>query len=255
MTDSLCSSMNNNIRVICFDQGGTLLFRTPLEDNGRADYSRIMKITGQLGDPMEFGKKLLGRDKKYKRWSLSSNEEASEEIIWQKWLLPEADEKVTSSNSDELTLLFSHSKGHRVFREDAFSTVKELHSRGYRLGMITNTVSRTLVPLELSREGISPFIETIIMSSLTGVRKPDPEIFISLAEKMAVSPSACVYVGDAPDRDVAGPKKAGYGMSVLLGNESGKNRELASDLYPDIFINKLSDLLNIFNHKKDEVHI
>ena len=83
--------MTNNIKVICFDQGGTLLYRVPLSDTGKADFYRIMEIAGISGDPIAFGKKLNEADKKYKAWSLKTNIEESEEDIWSHWFLPEID--------------------------------------------------------------------------------------------------------------------------------------------------------------------
>lgn len=241
--------MYKNVKVICFDQGGTLLYREPLNDLGKSDYLQIMNIAGIDGDPFTFGKKLKENDKKYKAWSLSSNIEGSEEEIWTRWLLPDTDVDKLADNYDQLTLLFSHSKGERIFRDDAEPTIKELYKRGYKIAVITNTVSKTLVPFELKNAEIWKYVSALSMSSITYIRKPLPDMFLDIAKKLNVDPVNCVYVGDAPNRDMAGPKAAGYGMSILLKNDHDFTlTSLPDEQKPDLVITSLNKLLNIFNN-------
>lgn len=239
--------MNKNIKVICFDQGGTLLYRTPLKDKGIADFRKIMEILGIVGDVEEFGQKLKIRDKKYKKWSLESNIEAFEEPLWGEWLLPDVDEAKLIGHYDELTLLFSHSKGERIFRTDAKSTIETLHKNGFLIAVITNTVSRTLVPAELKSAGILDYVRSYSMSSITGIRKPKPQMFLDIAAQLDVDPLHCAYIGDAPNRDVVGPKAAGYGLSILLNEDPSFNiSTLPENHKPDLVISSLSELLTIF---------
>ncbi len=239
--------MVNNVSVICFDQGGTLLDRVPLEDSGKSDYLRIMEIAGLTGDPFIFGKKLVNADKRYKAWSLSTNIEGSEEEIWTKWLLPEIDTDKISGYYDELTHVFSHSKGERFMRSDAKSTIVELKKRGYKIAVITNTVSLTLVPTELKNGEIWDYVNALSMSSVTGKRKPLPDMFWDIAKELDVDPINCVYVGDAPNRDVLGPKAAGYALSILLKEDPNFQIESLTDEHkPDLIISSLSKLLDIF---------
>lgn len=239
--------MNKDIKVVCFDQGGTLLDRIPLDDKGLSDYKKIMAIAGIEGDPETFGKGLRLSDKRYKKWSLETNIEALEETIWNDWLLPDADRNLLLENYDELTLLLSHSKGERVFRTDAKSTVEELHNNGYLIAVITNTVSRTLVPSELKSYGIWEFISSCSMSSITGKRKPEPHMFLEIAEQLNVDPQNCAYIGDAPNRDVVGPKEAGYGLTILLKDSPSFSLDaLPEQQKPDMVISSLTQLLDVF---------
>jgi len=242
--------MDKNIKVVCFDQGGTLLDRVPLKDSGKADYVRIMEIAGIAGDPFIFGKELVEADKKYKAWSLSTNIESSEEEIWTKWLLPEIGADIISDYYDELTHVFSHSKGERFMRSDAKSTISELTRRGYKIAVITNTVSLTLVPSELKNGEIWEYINALSMSSVTGKRKPLPDMFWDIAKELDVEPINCVYVGDAPNRDVLGPKAAGFALSILLKEDPNfKIESLTEEHKPDLIISSLSKLLDIFPNK------
>jgi putative hydrolase of the HAD superfamily len=52
-------------------------------------------------------------------------------------------------------------------------------------------------------------------SGLEGVEKPDPRIFAIAAERLAVEPARCAYVGDFHAIDVVGSRAAGM-ESVLM---------------------------------------
>jgi len=244
--------MKDRIKVICFDQGGTLLYRVPLKDAGKADYLRIMEIAGVDGDPIYFGNKLKKGDKKYKEWSLRTNIEASEEIIWTRWLLPGISPDKLKNHYDELTLLFSHSKGARVFRSDAEPTVAELYKRGYLIAVITNTVSLTLVPIELQTSGIWKYISAHSMSSVTSIRKPKPDMFLDISKQLNVKPENCVYIGDQPNRDVEGPRRAGFGLNVILKTSNYPEGKELSDLQiPAITVDNLIEFMDLFPQKED----
>jgi putative hydrolase of the HAD superfamily len=242
--------LNNekNIEVIYFDKGGTLSHRVKLDDNGRSQIQEIMDRVGARGPVDEFGKMLDSRNKIYKQWSVDHWAEPEEEIIWTRFMLPDYPEEIVRYHAQKLVLLYSHSKGLRQFKPEARDVIRELSSRGYRLGAITNTVSRVLVPGELDDAGIADYMETLVMSSVTGIRKPDPRLFLLATRIMDIDPSRCAYVGDQVDRDAEGPKRSGFGLSVIV---SGKKApfvldELEPIQKPDIVIDKLEDLLDLF---------
>ncbi|GEM_PF-232322 len=236
-----------DIKAIFFDKGGTLSFREPFEDDGESDIREIMELVGIRADLRSFHKMLKEREKEYKDWSLETEIEADEETIWTKWMLPEYPKERVSSNAIELNLLWSHSKGNRTFRTEAYDIIKELYSRGYKIGIISNTVSRVLVPGEIEEVGLAEFIDTLIMSSLTNLRKPDSRMFLMATETMNVDPSKSAYVGDKPNRDVEGPRRAGYRLTIVLENDKmGLLEELTPIQRPDIIIKSFYELLEIF---------
>ncbi len=194
-----------------------------------------------------FHKKLKEREKAYKDWSLDTKLEANEEEIWTKWMLPEYPKEIVIENAVELNLLWSHSKGNRTFRKEAYGVIKELYSRGYRVGIISNTVSRVLVPGEIEEVGLAEFIDTLVMSSITNLRKPDPEMFLLPTRIMKVKPEKSAYVGDKPNRDVEGPRRAGYKLAIILENDKmGSIDKLTPIQKPDIVIKSFWELLEIF---------
>ncbi len=238
---------HKQIEAIFFDKGGTLSFRVPHKDGGLSQIKKIMALIGARDSPESFQQTLNKRDKEYKSWALKGWIEGSEEKIWTRFMLPEFPEELVRLHAEELTLLFSHSKGLRRFRPEARGIIEELYCRGYRLGAVTNTVSRVLVPGELEEAGIADFLEVLVMSSLTGIRKPDPRLFLMATRLMKVKPEHSAYIGDQPNRDVEGPRRAGFGMSVVLQNKAVKPvEELDPIQKPDKIIESLEELLILF---------
>ena len=127
-----------------------------------------------------------------------SDSTITDEEIWTRWMLPEYPLELVSDRAVEFNLLFSHSKGNRKFRSEAYGIIRELYSRGYKIGIVSNTVSRVLVPGEIEETGLAEYIDVLIMSSITNVRKPNPKMFRMAAEIMHVKPEHSVYVGDKP---------------------------------------------------------
>jgi putative hydrolase of the HAD superfamily len=242
-----------DVEFIFFDKGGTL--SKPViggKDWGLPNYRKIMDIVGAEGDVAAFGKKIAENDKEYKKWAMKSWIELSEEDRCFKFLLPDFPEDVVKENAEEITLLYSRSKGVRELRSEAVPVIKTLFDRGYRIGVISNTVSKVLVPGELDEAGINPYIETLVMSSITGIRKPDPLMFTEAASSVDVSPGKSVYIGDQPNRDVEGPRRAGFGLNVILKTSNyPQGKELPDLQVPDITVDHLTELLEIFPVKEN----
>ena len=87
--------------------------------------------------------------------------------------------------------------------------LQALKSRGYHLGVISNNASLYNVFRVLEDYGIRGFMEDVTVSSVTGYRKPHPEIFRIALRQMQAKPEMCVYVGDTVSRDIIGPQAGG----------------------------------------------
>lgn len=77
-----------------------------------------------------------------------------------------------------------------------------------RLGIISNAQRLFTMP-ELSKFGLVHFFDAIVLSSDFGMRKPDPKIFRSLLDAIAVAPEEAVFIGDSLFDDVYGAGKVG----------------------------------------------
>ena len=73
----------------------------------------------------------------------------------------------------------------------------------FKVGCITNNMQRGDDPAGESNihaparaRVVMEHFDAIIESSKTGIRKPDPRIYLMMCERLAVAPQACVYLDD-----------------------------------------------------------
>ncbi|MCA0970258.1 HAD family hydrolase [Halobacillus litoralis] len=78
----------------------------------------------------------------------------------------------------------------------------------YKLGMITNGQEK-MQRSNIQELGLDAYFDTILISETEGVKKPSPEIFERVCERLDVSPEQCVYIGDHPENDVAAAQAVG----------------------------------------------
>lgn len=71
-----------------------------------------------------------------------------------------------------------------------------------------SSAPRANLDLILTLTGTLPFFEAIVSAEDTSRGKPDPQVFLVAAEKLAVDPANCLVLEDAP-AGVEGAKRAG----------------------------------------------
>ena len=92
--------------------------------------------------------------------------------------------------------------------DDTRTTLETLQEHRKKLGVITNgSAARQSKKLEFLR--ISSVFDTVLISGSEGVRKPESEIFHRALERCGVEQGEALFVGDHPEVDVAGAKRAG----------------------------------------------
>lgn len=89
----------------------------------------------------------------------------------------------------------------------AGSLVEELRGR-YRVGLLTDGPDDAQHD-KLRRLGWTDAFDAVVVTGGIAAPKPDPVAFHALAAALDVSPAETVYVGDNPQRDVAGAAAAG----------------------------------------------
>jgi putative hydrolase of the HAD superfamily len=103
---------------------------------------------------------------------------------------------------------------HRFCRPfpDAIKTLEQLRARGKTVGLITNG-RQVIQNGTIDALRIRPLLDTILISEVEGVRKPDRAMFERAAARLGVAPAECCHVGDHPEVDVAGA--IGAGMNAV----------------------------------------
>lgn len=103
-------------------------------------------------------------------------------------------------------------KHFKVFR-DAVPTLRKLRESAYRLAVVSNW--EPSLPVTLERLGLSSYFETVIVSSIEGLWKPDSRLFQVALDRMDVSPEQTLSVGDHVERDIKAAWAAGM-QGILL---------------------------------------
>lgn len=239
--------MLSDIEAIFLDVGNTLRIVLPepeFQSQARHQLMQLVQST-EAFDP--FFEKLEARWKAYRKYSKNSLLEASELELWTQWLLPDYPIALVAPQISRLTRLWRDRDGRRVPRHDAKETIIELHRRGYKLGIIANTITETEIPDWMLADGVTGYFKTVILSSKVRIRKPDPNIYWLAARVMGVDPACCAYLGDNPIRDVEGTRAAGFGMMILFEEPDTLAKEPPTAEYkPDYSIKETRQLLDIF---------
>lgn len=239
--------MNRNIDTIFFDVGATL--RYVVEDPAFAAEAdrQLMELVGAAEPPDVFFAKLNGNWKAYRKLAKTALLDVSEMELWLHHLLPDYPAERIAPNAARLTRLWRDHDGRRVPHSDVKETLRELKRRGYKLGIIANTVTETEIPDWMCQDQVADCFQTVILSSKVRLRKPDPAIYLLAARCIGSIPENCAYVGDNPVRDVEGAVDAGYGSMILYEDAGTADREgKLPTVLPDYRIKAIRELLDLF---------
>lgn len=239
--------MNRNIDTIFFDVGATLRYVVEDPEFAAAADRELMELVGASESHDEFFAKLTANWKAYRKWAKDILLDTSEMELWLQYLLPDYPAERIAPNAARLTRLWRDHDGRREAHEGVVETLKELKRRGYKLGIIANTITETEIPDWMCRDGVADCFKTVILSSKVRLRKPDPAIYLLAARCIGSVPENCAYVGDNPVRDVEGAVDAGFGSMILFEDAGTADREgKAPTVMPDYRIKSIPELLDLF---------
>jgi putative hydrolase of the HAD superfamily len=242
--------MKNDFQAIFLDLGNTLRILVKDEKYQALARQKIVDLLGTDENPEKFYDTLNQRYKLYRVWAFSNMREAPETELWTHWLAPEFASEKLAEAAVELTYQFRQANGRRELVENGREVVMELDRRGYTLGIISNLISSREIPEWIEADGFAPYFKSVLLSSVYGIRKPDPAIYHEAARRAGVEPANCVYVGDNFSRDVTGTRAAGFGMVIILASPEALAKEtLTDENRPDLIIHAFRDLLDIFPEK------
>ena len=120
-------------------------------------------------------------------------------------------ERLAPGLSAELYALTVSAESWEAF-PDTLPTLTAVRERGLRVGIVSDT-GFDLRPA-LDRLGLSPFLDTVVMSFELGVCKPAATVFRTACDRLGVRPERTLMVGDNPLTD-AGAVAAGLYVFLL----------------------------------------
>lgn len=127
-------------------------------------------------------------------------------------------------------------------RFEAFQGVHEVLAsllEKYELAIISDAQWVFSEP-EMAMLGLTPFFKFSVLSSQFGFKKPDGRLFDMAVKKLMIKTEQSVYIGDNPQKDLMGAKKAG--MKFILFRSEFKPY---NNFQPDRHFNDYSELLKI----------
>lgn len=243
------------IRGVLFDLGGTLHVNDSPPGRDIWFSRRVIERLGDYGIHLEISPEALAAQlavnaEEYKRHSEQDLKELDGAEIWSRWFLREQglSPSQLAPMAEELSFLYDYERVRVMRRPHLAQTMERLQSMGLRMGVISNIISRSVVPHFLAEYGIDGYMDCVITSCGTGIRKPDPGIFRVAEEKMGMAPEELAYVGDTISRDVRGTRAAGWKCMIQIRNPAIAHRDKGlenSPWKPDYLIDDLAEIPDI----------
>lgn len=236
-----------DVEAIFIDLGNTLRILTKNEEHQTKAREKIAELVHSAESPTKLCEVLDQRYKTYRNWAFETMVEAPEYELWTRWLLPDYPAEAIAEQATELTYLYRQTMGKRILQADAKSVISQLDKRGYRLGIISNLISTREIPEWLEADGLTHYFKAVVLSSVFGRRKPDPEIYREASRRIGIHPGKCAYVGDNFRRDIEGTRRAGFGMVIILIDRNERTKLPQNvEQSPDVIIDEFRQLLELF---------
>jgi len=252
---------SNSIQAVLFDMGGTLEELHSDEairreaTRGLRDLLRERGLDPGLSLP-DLQSTVSSGLQAYQSWRKGPELELPPERVWSEFVLAEpglSKERVAAA-AEDLSFFYDTHYHLRSLRPEAPAVLETLRQQGFRLAIISNVVSRRLVPHMLAEYGIAHYFDPVVTSSCLGWRKPNERIFGEAMRLMQLSPEACAYVGDTISRDVIGARRAGFGMAIQIRSFlTARSDRGIEHVPPDAVIRDLSEVIELVTLAREAI--
>ncbi len=247
------------IKAVVFDMGGVIHTVKPSRQKQLAFAKNTIQLLEENGihipdSPEEFDQKLMKADAVRKVDNEKYIRETPALESWTEYYLKEygATREQVFPIAEELCLRWCRDRVEDLPREGLLDCAQGLYQAGMRLGIISNTLSRTNAPSLLCRYGVSGYFEYVLLSSVCGLHKPDPRIFELCRTTMGLEKDEMAYVGDTISRDLIGVRNAGWHLMIRILHPEAKpdvlereNRLENCGHTPDYVVHSLREIVDI----------
>jgi putative hydrolase of the HAD superfamily len=240
------------LKAVFFDAGGVLHTSQKDAEQERFFIEASRAALGSCGifinaDDEEYILNIESRAAEYKKWSEETTIELPAADIWARYFLKDftVDPKQLAGCAEALCYLYDGKKSRITPRPGLPETMQALRERGLRLGVISNIISKNFSPECLKKYGLEPYMETVILSSVEGRRKPAAAIFRTALDSLKLEAGECAFVGDRLSRDVIGAKNAGFGCVIQIRHPPSVEMDKPMEslgIKPDFMIDDLVEI-------------
>jgi putative hydrolase of the HAD superfamily len=241
------------IRAVIFDLGGTLedvYYDDDLRLKATPGFREILAkhdLDPGLSIPDLYAVITAGM-KKYGAWREKTEQEMPPEQVWNEFVFTNQGwpQEKLAAIGEELAFYWDTRFSHRVLRPESPAVLHDLRERCFRLGVISNILSRGMVPFKLDEYGLTRYFQVVLASASFGWRKPNPHIFLEATRLLDLPPAACAYVGDTVSRDVIGSRRAGYGLVIQIKSFlTGMADKASITEQPDAVVQNLLEVVDL----------
>ncbi|MDQ3283317.1 MAG: HAD family hydrolase [Acidobacteriota bacterium] len=142
--------------------------------------------------------------------------------------------------------------------EGAPELLRALKSRGFSIGLISNTGRTPGYALRrvLETLGLAEFIDVMVFSNEHGACKPQPSIFEELRRGLGVDYDEMVFIGDNLYVDVHGAQRCG--MRAIHFDPPVRGTAVAAavdhglEITPDAYVTRLADVVQVVERMRGE---
>jgi putative hydrolase of the HAD superfamily len=106
--------------------------------------------------------------------------------------------------------------------EDTLPTLQKLKAQGFKTAIVSNLPwGSPAEPWheEVARQALTEWMDAVVFCTDIGWRKPAHQIFEYTLDRLQVQPQQCLFVGDNPRWDVAGPRALGIDAVLIDRHE------------------------------------
>lgn len=262
LKESGLSMASNRIQAVLFDMGGTLEELYNDEAIRQEAIRGLRELLREQGvDPglslLDLQATVSSGLADYQAWRAQSEMELPAERVWTEFILVnhgQSQDRLLAAAEDIAFFHETHFYTRRL-RPEAPAVLEALQKLGFRLAIISNAISRQLVPYKLAEYGIAHYFDPVVISSCLGWRKPNERIFDEAVHLMKLPPEACAYVGDTVSRDVIGARRAGFGLAIQIKSFLTERSDRGTEnVPPDAVIHDLIEVVDLVTSDGEGVH-
>jgi len=120
--------------------------------------------------------------------------------------------------------------------------LKRLSEQGFRLALASSG-DRVKVAFGMQALALNGIFETVVTGDDVSHSKPHPEIYLTAAQRVGVSPTACIAIEDAP-AGVEAAKRAGM-RCIAVTNSVAREQLSKADLIVDSLAEDLAPVVRV----------
>lgn len=138
---------------------------------------------------------------------------------------------------------------HTELEPDAVQTLRDLRTRGLKVGVLSNTIwSRRRHEEIFARDGVLELLDGAVYTSEIAHTKPHPEAFLAAMNAVGeTEPASCLFVGDRLFDDVWGAQNVGMRAAHIPHSAIPLEQIGHTEGAPDATVHRLAELPDLID--------